>query len=172
MTVTEAILDGMWPSARWDEAIADVMTLRVIVSRIAEGEALREVCRSRGWPYSHVARWLSEDDSRRAEYEWALRLWADAVAQETLGVADGADAESVGVAKLRIETRMRLAARWDRERYGERSAVDVRHGGNVTVMLTQFALDEGGRVIGSHQGVTPVSRGTVTELDAPEAAQG
>lgn len=183
LTVSGAVSDGSWPSARWNEALGDPVTLRVITSRVAEGETLREVCKSRGWPYSLVARWLSEDDGRRAEYEWSLRLWADAVAQECVTIADTTQLGAIrktdadgGVTvteedmlahrKLQIETRMRLAARWDRERYGERSAVDVKHGGNITVTVARFADERPPEAFGSHLEVTPVPG--LTAEDAAE----
>jgi len=73
-----------------------------------------------------VARHVAGTPALNAEYENALAIWADALAQETLAIADetrGAqEATVVAAAKLRAETRMRLAGKWDRKRYGERDA--------------------------------------------------
>lgn len=101
----------------------------VIFQRVAEGETLKAICRSRRWPYSIVARWVGETPSVFKAYEFALRLWADSLATETPGIADDADPTEVGHAKLRVDARMKLASRLDRARYGDKVEVsgEVRH---------------------------------------------
>jgi hypothetical protein len=113
--------------ARWERDRGDPATVSVIVQRVADGERLKQICRSRGWPYSLVAQWVAETDSVAKAYEQALRLAADELAQETVAIADGADPETVGVAKLRVDARQKLAGKLYRERYGEQ----VQH--NVVV---------------------------------------
>jgi hypothetical protein len=105
---------------------ADPLSASILVQRVAEGETLRDICASMGVAYSLVARHVAGTPALNAEYEAALAIWGDALAQETLAIADGtkgtAEAAVVAVAKLRAETRMRLAGKWDRKRYGERDA--------------------------------------------------
>jgi hypothetical protein len=105
---------------------ADAMSASELVQRVAEGETLKDICTSMGVAYSLVARHVAGTPALNAEYENALAIWADALAQETLAIADGTEgateATVVAAAKLRAETRMRLAGKWDRKRYGERDA--------------------------------------------------
>lgn len=55
-----------------------------------------------------------------------MRVKADLLAHETLGIADTVDVEQVAVAKLRIDTRFKLASKWDKTVYGdEKAAVKV-----------------------------------------------
>lgn len=108
---------------------ADPKTPDVIVQRVAEGETLREICASREVPYSLVAQWIAETPGLKAQYDVALQLWGDALAQETVGIADKADRENVPGAKLAVETRMKLASKWDRDRYGEK--VKHEHSGAI-----------------------------------------
>ncbi len=133
------ITDGSWPSARWKDALADPLTPDVILRRVAEGETLKEICRSRGWPYSMVAQWMIETPGMAVQYEQALAFWGDAVAQETLAISDesagAANPYEVTAAKLRIDTRLKLASRWNRARYGETPAVTVNAGGGSLVAI-------------------------------------
>ena len=59
-------------------------------------------------------------------YRGMMRVKADLLAHETLGIADTVDVEQVAVAKLRIDTRFKLASKWDKTVYGdEKAAVKV-----------------------------------------------
>jgi hypothetical protein len=117
--------DGLWPMARWERDRDDPVTLEVIAQRVADGDTLKEVCRSRGWPKSFVWRWLCENEDRRSAYDDAMKCWADELAQETVEIADNPDPEAVGRDKLRVDTRLKIASKWDRDRYGERERKDV-----------------------------------------------
>ena len=63
------------------------------------------------------------------DYENSLKARADREAHELLRIADGATDEEIQTAKLRVDARKWLAAKWDRDRYGESSKVqmDVRY---------------------------------------------
>lgn len=131
-------IDGLWPTARWDDAVGeDAETLSVIVQRVADGESLKAICKSRLWPYSLVAKWLAEDVGRKSQYDAALALWGDSLAQEAVAIADTVQVgvirktdsdggvtetqeDMLGHRKLQVDTRLKLAAKLDRERYGDR----------------------------------------------------
>lgn len=127
----------------FDQSIADQ-----ICERIAQGEPLRQICRDPAMKSkSEVYRWL---DEKSADYnaDFAGRfararvLGFDEIAEEALEIADDdtrdwepirdqdgqitgvrVDGEHVTRAKLRIETRLKLLAKWDPKRYGEKIAV-------------------------------------------------
>lgn len=119
--------------ARFEEWAADPLSVDVLTQRIAEGETLTAVCTSRQIPYALTAQWIAEDAERLRRYEAALSLWADAEAQRCLAIADGATPEDVAAAKLRITTRLSLAGKWDRRRYGEHTKVE--HSGSVSSLI-------------------------------------
>lgn len=129
MSAPEKNADGLWPSARWQEARDDPLTPDVIVQRVANGETLKEICVSRGWPYSLVAQWVVETAGMAGMYEQALALAGDALAAETVAISDDAagcvNPHDVTAAKLRIDTRLKLASRWNRARYGETPNVQI-----------------------------------------------
>lgn len=188
--------DGLWPSARWVEALLDPdSALEVIVQRVGgvdedgNTESLKDICRSRLWPYSLVARWIAEDDKRREKYEFALKLKADVLAQEAVGIADTVkrgvirktdpdggvtetEEDMLAHRKLQIDTRLKLAARWDRARYGEH--VDVRHsgavGGGLTIVLAALSVEDARRVVSPERGGGDETAGRVLE-HVPAAAE-
>lgn len=126
--------DGLVPVERWQIALADEHTLEQIAFRITEGDCLKDVCRSAGWPHSYVLRWINADENRRARYEQAMQDCADGLVQEAMKVAhtmevgrtvttnpDGSqkvvEADMLGHRKLLIETNMNIARAWNPERY-------------------------------------------------------
>ncbi len=100
---------------------ADPLSWTALVQRVAEGETLKDVCESLAVPYSLVAKHIAATPALKVEYDAALQIWGDSLAQESVGIVDGATPETAGVAKLRAETRIRLAGKLDRERYGEQA---------------------------------------------------
>jgi hypothetical protein len=127
----------------FDQAIADE-----VCERIAKGETLRAICREEGKPgKSKVYNWL---DPKHKDYsaEFAGRFACarekgeDAIAQECLEIADNAtndwmelhseesanagyklNGEHVQRSKLRIETRLKLLAKWNPKKYGDKLAI-------------------------------------------------
>jgi hypothetical protein len=112
-----------------------------ICERIAEGETLRQICRDPRMPHwTTVYDWKANDKAFSLRFAHARELGFDAIAQECFAIADDTDndtlfgengeranTEWISRSKLRIETRLKLLAKWDPKRYGER--VDVNHGG-------------------------------------------
>jgi hypothetical protein len=129
------VRDGLGPMQRW-ERDGGAVAVSVIVQRVADGETLKEICRSRGWPYSVVAKWIAMDEVVKGAYEGALAIWGDALAQEAVAIADGADPEFVPAAKLKVDTRLKLAGKWDRARYGEKT--EVKHSGLVPTLVIEI----------------------------------
>ena len=102
--------------------------LHMVCDQVANGMSLSEIGGNEGIPYSVLWRWLNAE-GRMEAYRVALEARADKEAHDVLHIADGATAEEVGVAKLRVDARKWAASKWDRERYGEASKVqmDVRY---------------------------------------------
>lgn len=152
----EELKDRRGRIERWEEERAGAE--EVIFQRVAEGETLKQICKSRKWPYSMVARWVGETPEAFKAYEFALRLWADSLAVETVGLADATDATEVGLGKLKTDVRMKLASRLDRARYGEKVEVSgtVNHAHSLIGILAGM---------GAEIDVTPGA------LPAPDAEQ-
>lgn len=112
-----------------------------ICERLADGEPLRQICRDESMPA-----WRTVYDWKDAHADFAARIVRareaghDAIAQQCLEIADEtgndtlitengerANTEWISRSKLRIETRLKLLAKWDPKRYGDK--LDLNHGG-------------------------------------------
>ena len=130
------------PLARLREVIADPMSMSIIVQRLTDGETLKEIAKVWQVPYGKLAEWVVEDRERSEKYNAALKIWADSLAQECVAIADEQEAVTkangqvfdpdVQRDKLRIETRLKLAGKWNRGVYGD--ATEVKHTGSVSLV--------------------------------------
>ena len=115
-----------------------------ICELLSEGVPLREICRMEGMPaWRNIYFWMARDDDLSAHIARAREAGYDAIAEECLDIADNAtndwmdrefrnahgkievqrvvDSEHIQRSKLRIETRLKLLAKWRPEKYGEKT---------------------------------------------------
>jgi hypothetical protein len=118
------------------QAIADA-----ICARLSQGEPLESICRDEDMPTSRtVSNWKAADEAFASDIAHAREAGFDRIAADCLDIADEtgkdtlygengerANTEWISRSKLRIETRLKLLAKWDPKRYGEK--MDVNHGG-------------------------------------------
>ena len=90
-----------------------------VTDDLLEGCGLKQIAERLGVRVGELARFLG---SREAEYRGMMQVKADLLAHETLEIADRADMEDVALAKLRIDTRFKLAKHWYKELYGDKEA--------------------------------------------------
>jgi transposase-like protein len=139
-----------------------------IISDIEEGIPLAETCRKLGLARSTVYYWADKYEDFAGRIARARIVGFDAIAEETLEIADDAtndwmernvsedaptsyvaNAEHIARSKLRIETRLKLLAKWDPRRYGDKLAhvgggegdEPIRHAATVQT----FRLPDNGR---------------------------
>ena len=104
-----------------------------ICNRLSEGEPLAQICRDSGMPSDQVVReWALKDESVSTAIAQARARGFDTIAQECLQIADDTN-EDPQSRRVRIETRLKLLAKWDPKRYGEK--VDVEHKGDINVRV-------------------------------------
>jgi hypothetical protein len=103
-------------------------TMGMLVQRLTDGSTLKEIATSLEVPYGKLAEWVTEDASRAEQYARASRIWVDSLARETVRISDdtGATKGEAQKAKLRIDTRLRLASKLDRGTYGDQVAISGR----------------------------------------------
>jgi hypothetical protein len=125
-----------------------------IVRRVATGEPLAVICRDEGMPNRHT---VSDWRKVRPEFDEAMNeardAGFDAIAADCMVIADDAsgdyragekgvllDSDHISRSRLRVETRLKLLAKWDPRRYGEKVAID--HSGEIGKReLTDEELD-------------------------------
>ena len=122
----------------WD--VADT-----ICARISSGETLRAICRDDGFPsHTTVYTWLDEQPEFALRFGRARAQGEDLIAQECLAIADtpveGVETtvkpdgsveekrgDMLGHRKLQIETRLKLLAKWNPKKWGDK--VQNEHSG-------------------------------------------
>lgn len=116
-----------WLLAQTPEWWADVF------DRIACGVSPRDIAKEYALRYAILARVIGETEARQAEYVAALEIASDGYAHEVVAIADDGsndtyvddegrrkvDTDVIARSKLRIDTRLKLAGKWFRGRYGE-----------------------------------------------------
>jgi hypothetical protein len=120
----------------WSQAICDE-----ICERLGQGETLESICREEGMPkITTVHEWRERSESFSEGFARARARGFDAIAAQAMQIADtpqegveyitkadGSTEEKrgdmLGHRKLQIETRLKLLAKWDPKRYGERTVI-------------------------------------------------
>ena len=130
------------PSKRTPEIIQSIL------DGLSKGTPLTVVCHGDEMPNpATVWKWEQDDAELKQAIAHARELGFDVIAQDALDIADntandtkkGADGrdvpdnEWITRSRLRVDTRLKLLAKWDPKRYGDK--VDVNHGGNVGLTL-------------------------------------
>lgn len=133
--------------------------VREICARLSTGEPLAQICRDMHMPgVQTVADWAAADDSISVSIARAREAGFDAIAADCLAIADDSsqdfkqvfvagdtpddlakapkafDSEHVQRSKLRVDTRLKLLAKWDPKRYGEKQQVE--HSGTIDSATT------------------------------------
>lgn len=108
-----------------------------ICHRLSQGEPLAQICRDEGMPAVRtVSDWRAANERFSADFARAREEGFDTIAAECLDIADETafdtlstehgdrpNTEWISRSKLRIETRLKLLAKWDPKRYGEKIAI-------------------------------------------------
>jgi hypothetical protein len=116
-----------------------------ICDRLAKGEPLRQICRDEHMPsWRTVYDWINADEEFASRITRARDLGFDAIAEECFDIADNAtndwmerrdkddvpagyvlNGDHVQRSKLRIETRLKLLAKWNPKKYGDRQDINL-----------------------------------------------
>lgn len=124
--------------------------VEAICARLSEGEALAVICRDDGMPaYRTVKDWADEPSERgrlvSAAIARAREEGFDAIAREALEIADDGtrdkrinadgfevvDHDHIARSRLRVDTRLKLLAKWDPKRYGDKVQLADSDGNNL-----------------------------------------
>lgn len=128
-----------------------------ILHWIAEGRTLREFCRQKDTPaWRTVYDWQEAHPSFSARFARARDMGADAIAEETLEIANtpvegvrreigGKDGpkevyeDMLGHRRLQVDTRLKLLAKWNPKKYGEK--VETTHKGDAQSPIVISSTD-------------------------------
>lgn len=139
--------------------------IETICERLSKGEPLTCICRSDGMPHPDTVRhWMDQQDEVFRAIACAREAGFDSLACEALQIADTPklgvrikhtaegpetwEEDMLGHRKLQVETRLKLLAKWDPRRYGDKIELsgnpDQQHQGaperGTSGVLTQEIL--------------------------------
>lgn len=121
---------------RWKDFVAEYggedECMGWVCAQVASGVSLKVLSEHYVVDYGLLWEFVSGDIER---YELAQRGVAEYWVSESVGIADDADPEAVPHAKLKIDTRMKVAARWNRSKYGEVAQTQINVGANSLVAI-------------------------------------
>lgn len=121
----------MGRQSTFDQDVADQ-----ICERIGEGEPLAQICRGEDMPpLRTVYRWQEDHADFAASIARAREAGFDQIAMDALDIADETSRDTqkgkngddipnnewITRSRLRVETRLKLLAKWDPRRYGDKT---------------------------------------------------
>jgi hypothetical protein len=110
-----------------------------IVARLADGEPLRQICRTEGFPaWQTVYDWMARDEALSRAIAHARDVGTDAIAEQIVDVAFGRDGSTGDVVrdKLVVDALLKLLAKWNPKKYGERIQQDMNINESVESTLS------------------------------------
>jgi hypothetical protein len=104
-----------------------------VLSRIALGETLASLGRELDFHPQSWADWMRADKGLAIAYQHARDVGADALAEEALALIDTTpervdgkiDPGFVQWKRAQVDTRLKLLAKWNPKKYGDKQTVDV-----------------------------------------------
>lgn len=131
-----------------------------ICERLSKGETLQSICEDDHLPVVRTVNlWTENKPGFSSDFAAARARGFDAIAAEALTIADDdtldwkevlddegrvvghkVDGEHVTRSKLRIETRLKLLAKWDPKRYGEKLELNGPNGGPIRVEKIEWVI--------------------------------
>jgi hypothetical protein len=120
-----------------------------IIEQLSKGKILISICEPDDMPDRvNVYRWMENDTDFATRVREARERGFDAIAEECLKIADysaldtlinektgnpHADQEWIARSRLRVETRLRLLAKWSPKKYGDK--IETQHSGEVAMVV-------------------------------------
>lgn len=94
-----------------------------IVARLSKGEPMTVICRDDHMPSDRAVRYWQEQDAEFASaIACAREIGFDAIAADGLAIVDDVT-EDPASRRVRSDYRLKLLAKWDPKRYGERQLI-------------------------------------------------
>lgn len=132
-----------------------------ICERLGDGEPLRQICRDEKMPHwNTIYNWMEKDEDFAVRIARAREAGHDAIAEEALQIAntpivgqikttraDGVEVKEedmLGHRKLQIETRLKLLAKWNPKRYGDKIDATLRGDPSAPLQLILNGSDVNG----------------------------
>lgn len=104
-----------------------------LCDHLSKGLPMAEWSRRKGNPSLDVVEdWCKADESIARSIAHAREVGGDAIAADALRIADDTTGDTLRD-RLRVETRLKLLAKWHPKRYGDRQQLE--HSGGVSIQV-------------------------------------
>ncbi|VVE00432.1 hypothetical protein PIN31115_02075 [Pandoraea iniqua] len=114
-----------------------------ICERMAEGESLRVICKSKDMPNKRtVMRWVAADEKLAEQYSEAQSMRADCYFDQIIDIADSkADPQKT---RVQIDARKWVLARMNPKKYGDKFTQELTgsEGGALIVKIVREGEDD------------------------------
>jgi hypothetical protein len=114
-----------------------------ICERMAEGESLRAICKTKDYPAKRtVLRWVAKDEKLAAQYAEAQNMRAEHYFDEIIDIADkGADPAKT---RVQVDARKWVLARMNPKKYGDKFTQELtgEGGGALQVQIVRFGAPD------------------------------
>lgn len=123
-----------------------------IIAWITDGKTLRDYCRQKGKPaWQTVYEWVRKDKDFAERFAHARDAGTDAIAEDTIAMIDEPPAQTadgsridpafVQWRRIQVEQRLKLLAKWNPKKYGDK--VGVEHAGAMSVSVITGVPSDG-----------------------------
>jgi hypothetical protein len=92
----------------------------IIIEDLTSGKPLRQICREQSVGKSAVYDWLDDDAELLGRFARARERGGHEIADQCLEIADDREDDPAS-RRVRVETRLKLLAKWNPNQYGEQS---------------------------------------------------
>lgn len=131
--------------------------IQAVIEGLSKGKPLTHICAEIGVCDDTVRNWADNDEQLFRDIARARDRGFDAIALEALSIADDrkndtildddghelCNKEWIARAKLRVETRLKLLAKWDPKRYGDKPEVVINNNNtNATQNVVNLSPDQ------------------------------
>jgi hypothetical protein len=129
-----------------------------VVNWLSEGKTLQDFCRKEGMPsFKTIYRWQEDDADFATSIAHARNIGHDAIAEDCLTLADKEPLEvfdeagnkrydpgSIAWRKMQIETRVKLLAKWNPRKYGDKT---ILAGDDAAPIAVEVSFDIFGELL-------------------------
>jgi hypothetical protein len=115
----------------------------LIIEELTSGKPLRQICREQSVGKSAVYDWLDDDAEFLGRFTRARERGGHEIADQCIEIADDQE-EDPASRRVRVETRLKLLAKWHPTRYGEQSklALTGPDGGAIKTEAVGVSADD------------------------------
>lgn len=113
-----------------------------ICERLIEGESMRQICQSEGFPSrASVLRWMADNKDFEAKCARAREMQADLMDDKIIEAAEACDEENYQSTKVKISAYQWRASKLAPKKYGDKLAHTGENGGAIELVVRHIGSE-------------------------------